>query len=366
MDSDEWMLAPASARLARRQYLKALLRHHWMTAASWGIYLSMAALYFAFRMEPSEVPVKKVLALVQVLGSFVLLLVPVAVYMLSSVPLDAGPGIAGLAFRCLKLFGFYSLALWLIGYIGDELYTWVLSHPVDAAVIAVSLAIVWMIAHFSGAFPTSAESSARISGFVTAGPVETPTERDIQYAAAHEAGHALVYAALGRLPSDVMVVLHARSDAGGVLGCVSAIRDTHQLTEKAFAEWYMLVFLAGQLGESVLRGESTLGGSSDHQRWLEVARIYLSNHYRGVYYVAPQSMFEQAQNDAKLESLKVEQVAALRKFFDLNYEVFKQLADRLLEARLMGREQLIPFLRRVQLPPGFPLPLGPFKTFEAE
>lgn len=73
--------------------------------------------------------------------------------------------------------------------------------------------------------------------------------------------------------------------------------------------------------------------------------------------------FEREQNETKLEALQAEQLAMLRTLFDVNTEVFKHLADTLLETRTMGREDLIPFLSRVKLPDGFPLPFGPFETF---
>jgi len=53
----------------------------------------------------------------------------------------------------------------------------------------------------------------------------------------------------------------------------------------------------------------------------------------------------------------------LRHLFDLNAEVFKQLADTLLEKRELGRDDLIPILGLVVLPVGFPLPFGPFERF---
>ena len=56
----------------------------------------------------------------------------------------------------------------------------------------------------------------------------------------------------------------------------------------------------------------------------------------------------------------------LRTLFDANAEVFKQLADTLLETRTMGRDDLIPFLSRVKLPDSFPLPFGPFAQFSAQ
>ena len=112
-----------------------------------------------------------------------------------------------------------------------------------------------------------------------------------------------------------------------------------------------------------MQGSSTLGSSNDHMRWLATARNYLANHYRGMFYLEPQNKFEQEQNEIKLEALQAEQLTLLRHLFDLNAEVFKQLADTLLEKRELGRDDLIPILGLVVLPVGFPLPFGPFERF---
>jgi hypothetical protein len=56
----------------------------------------------------------------------------------------------------------------------------------------------------------------------------------------------------------------------------------------------------------------------------------------------------------------------LSQLFDLNADVFKELAGSLLEKRTLAREELIAFLARVKLPEGFPLPFGAFEAFSTE
>lgn len=48
--------------------------------------------------------------------------------------------------------------------------------------------------------------------------------------------------------------------------------------------------------------------------------------------------------------------AILRLFFNLNAGALKDLAESLLEKRIIGRDGIIPFLREVKLPEGFPCP----------
>jgi hypothetical protein len=93
----------------------------------------------------------------------------------------------------------------------------------------------------------------------------------------------------------------------------------------------MLVFFAGKLGEAVIHGKSTLGNSNDHVRWLGVARSYLANHYRGMYYAEPQNKFEQEKNEAKRERDLNDKEALLLDGWTKNYPELRA-AYRLKEA----------------------------------
>jgi hypothetical protein len=75
-----------------------------------------------------------------------------------------------------------------------------------------------------------------------------------------------------------------------------------------------------------------------------------------MFYLKPQNGWEQKQNEAKLEALQADQVAMLSRLFKLNADVLKQLANSLLEKWTINRDELIPFLSRVQFPEGFPRP----------
>ena len=87
-----------------------------------------------------------------------------------------------------------------------------------------------------------------------------------------------------------------------------------------------------------------------------MARNYLANHYRGIYYVEPHNRLEQEQNEDKLEALWADQIVTLRELFKLNADVFNQLADTPLEMRTVGRDDILPFLTRLKLPNVFPIP----------
>ena len=363
-----WRFSTNAERAAGVRQITQFFQEQWMTATEWGVYITMCAYFWLSRSEPSEPAVRQVLSHVKTFGLVAVLVVPVITSMISTARWRSWSSVARLASQFLRILAWYLLALWLIGQRGDDLYKWALTHPNDAAIGAAALAIVCMVVHFGVRSIGWIEEHRQIVRPVAmvAGVVAKPTARDNRYTSAHEAGHALVYAALGDLPADVKLAVNDRPDEHGALGFVTGICSEHRLEEKSFAEWYMLAFLAGKFGEATRHGESTLGSSNDHLRWLGVARSYLANHYRGMYYAEPQNKFEQEQNEEKLEALQAEQLATLRTFFDLNSEVFKQLADTVLEMRTMGRDDLIPYLRQVELPDGFPLPYGPFETFAPE
>jgi len=360
----EFMLCSSDTRKARWEQAKSLARENRGSAVCIGALLALMGLAYSNLQTPEEPFVLQVRTMVEVFGLLPVIMVPAFRDVLFTVSTGAFHTISSVVNRLVWGMTAYTLALWLIGAAGDEVYRWATTNPNETMVMATSFVICWGIL-FVGSGHAATPPIAR-GGMSAAGVpmvLRKPTARDNLYTAAHEAGHALVYAALGGLPRDLKLVVNERADEEGTLGFVTGISSAHHLEEKTFAEWYMLVFLAGKFGEAAMHGESTLGSSSDHLRWIRAARNYLSNHYRGMFYTEPQNKLEQEQNDVKLEALQIEQLEALRKFFDLNIEVFKSLTDTLLEKRSMDRDDLIPFLSRVNLPDGFPLPFGPFKQF---
>lgn len=365
----DWLFSTKAERQVRIRQTIVFLRENWMTVTKWAMYALMCSYFFGSQAEPLETAVKQVVSLVRTFGIIAVFIVPTITFTIGKATCGSWSLAAGLFSRFLKGLALYSMALWLLGQNGDALYKWVLAYPKDAAIGASSLTIVWMIVCFSSRSTYGSESIARLPAMAAMAPVFVESEstaRDKRYTAAHEAGHTLVCAALGALPPDVKLVANDRPDHNGVHGFLAGIKSEHRLEEKTFAEWHMLVFLAGKTGEARIMGESTIGSTNDHARWVNMARQYLSNHYRGMFYPEPQNEFEQKLNEEKLSALQTEQLAMLNRLFELNSDVFKELAEVLLEKRTLARDEIIPFLGRVQLPEGFPLPFGPFKTFSAE
>ncbi len=345
----------------RKQFGDWLVRNSALVARM-VVLLSVTAFAFGARQIPDEVFVQQVLLLVQPLGMAVI----IASVLFNAVRVIIEPEYQHSMTGVMTSLAAYAVALWLIGKFGDEVYRYALANPNMAQAAAVAVVICWVILCCGAPLSTSkvvAFESAAVAGSSIRSKI---TARDTQYIAAHEAGHALTYAALGGLPYDVRVVVNEQADSAGVLGLVTGIGNPHRLEEKSFVEWYMHVLLAGTLGETIMHCSSTLGSTGDHRQWLAAARSFLANQYRGIYYTEPQSKFEQEHNEAKLEALRAEQLATLRKLFDLNAQAYRQLVNALLEKRALSRDDLIAILERVVLPEGFPLPFGSFARFERD
>ena len=321
------------------------LASNWATATRMAILLAVMVVAYGTRRQPTELPVQQVLLIVQTFGLFFILAVPV-IRVFSRLG-DMVDGLIGTMGRAVWSLTGYAVALWVIGEFGDEVYRWSSADPREAVVVVIALVICWIISRLGSApaAPSPVAFDYPPGGVAALAPFRRKaTARDSRYIAAHEAGHALVYAALGTLPPNVKLTVHEQPDANGALGFITGIEHPHRLEEKEFVEWFMLVLLAGKLAESRLQGSSTMGSSNDHMRWVAAARGYLANHYRGMFYLEPQNKFEQEANEAKLEALQAEQLAMLSMLFDLNAEVYQKLAETLLERRVLARDELTPIL----------------------
>lgn len=358
---------PPPPRSAWRELVALRLRWQRIARVSkWAACVVGTLVLMSARSQPTLPAVAQVYTLVQNFGMLGVLFMPALVMLGKSASAADKLGDATRSF--LAGLWAYAMVLWLMGIEGDALYTSVQANPERATVIAVTAALVLLIqtTGFRLGLETHAAEDEEIPPHNTlrptgepSGPKAQPTARDLPYIAAHEAAHALVYAALDRLPDDMRLVISDGAADGAPLGYVTGVVSPHQLEERTFAQWSMLVFLAGKLGEARLRGESTLGSASDHARWLRVACSYLSSHYDGIFYREPQSDLELVSNERKLYDLQDHQLRQLKQFFEINHEVLKDLAQTLLAQRTVQREQLMTFLERVTLPEGFPRPALP-------
>lgn len=347
------------------------IKENFAGVVKYSILVSITAFFFGAHEKSSDPTVAQIQQLVEIFGLFLVLMYPMFTGFFRTIVNGDYSSMMPSVGRVITGIAVYSLVLWAVGQFGVEMKEWIITNPNEAAVAGVSFLLVWFILKLSSGAQYSYAANIERGGTAGSAMVGTRvlpknTERDIKYTAAHESGHALVYAALGCLPPGIELVIKDNGGIDGSLGYISGINSDHQLNEKTFSEWLMLVLLAGKYGESFAFGENTLGSTNDHQRWLNLAKTYLSNHFDGIFYSDPQSKFEQELNEEKLEKLQCSQNTMLQTLFSDNAQVFESLSGELLEKRTMGRDELMPHLSRVVLPDDFPMPLGAFNEFSSE
>ena len=361
-----WFFLSSDERKGRIQKSFEYLKDNSAFVVKYCVLIFLIVFFFSAHEKPSDPLLSQIQQMVEVFALLAVLILPVF-----RVIVDGGYlSIAYYTGRVISGIAAYSVVLWMIGQYGVDTKEWIISNPNEAAITGVSFLLVWFILKFSTglhySYTGNIERRSASASMAVIGVLPKPTERDNKYTAAHESGHALVYASLGCLPPRIELVIKDNGGTDGSLGYISGINSDHQLNEKTFSEWLMLVLLAGKIGETFAFGTNTLGSANDHRRWLELARSYLSNHFDGIFYADPQNRFEQEKNEEKLEDLQRQQRAMLEKLFSENAEVFENLSNALLKKKRLGRDDLIPFLSQVHIPKGFPLPLGDFDKFNNE
>jgi hypothetical protein len=188
------------------------------------------------------------------------------------------------------------------------------------------------------------------------------THDDIQRAAVHESGHALVYAALGAMHPKFKISLN-HIGKNGILGFVTRFEHRNRLVPISFLEWQMLVALAGKEAEMVMLNSHNGGSESDYAGWYELANEYFMSNHGGIYYAKPKNEFEHEENKEKIESLQFEQRALLYDFFTMNLDIIKSLSGLLIESRTLSGVEVSSLFSQVEFPENFPMPLGNFNEF---
>lgn len=345
-------------------------KNHAISLFEYGFKLFIICIFLGMSETPKEPDIAEIQKYVKVFGLLAIYCYPLIYVFTHKLTLADRPHLLHVFNRFILAMIFYSVVLWLIGLFGSDIKNWVIVHPDEAIVLAVSFILVSLI--LKPFFSSASISTPGVGIGVATGfsaqikPSITLTEQDRRYACAHEAGHALVYAALGRLPPGMEVVVCDQDKGVGSLGHVSALMSSHQLNDKVYFDWKMHVYLAGQMGEMIAFGKNTIGAAGDLSRWLDIARAYHSNHFEGIFYNDPKNKMEQEANEAKLYLLKQKQKDMLAQLFQVNEAVFNDLRESLFEKKVITKEDLLPLLSRVVLPEGFPLPIGSFEQFSED
>lgn len=262
----------------------------------------------------------------------------------------------------IKAIACYFGVLWLLGHYGDEALRAAISSPESAAqyllVVLLLAGVLWVS---NGRNRTISGYEYLISkGYATSSLQRNtllPSTRDKKYTAAHESAHAMCFAALKVLPSDLHVVINERPDCQNLLGYVHGLNE-RCLHSKALTEWFMIMLLAGREGEALISNkpsEVTLGAVGDLARWQALAHEYLQMQDYGIYYCEPRTLQEQQRNELAQAALLREQLKLLTEFLTMNKQVHAEISECLLDRQRMNRDELIPFFEKVEFPSGFPI-----------
>lgn len=214
-------------------------------------------------------------------------------------------------------------------------------------------------------FDLFTELDRRVSGFPVSESTPESSQlfhrtstRDIAVTCAHEAGHALLFAALPKV-SDQFIIKVLETPDNGTLGYVGgySLGDEY-LPTKCFMEWSMLMLLSGRAAEQATFGVTTFGAGADYKKWQLYARLYLGSGYgRWLdYNCEAKTQEEHVANSVVVNALLDSQIDWLLKLFEVNREVLMDLAAMLRERRTLNKSDTEPFWARVMLPEDCPRP----------
>ena len=266
-----------------------------------------------------------------------------------------------LVYAPLKALQLITCVLLVIDLSGDDLYAQAMADPQSVLALAIATIVAAFVLTW---LPRPSGKALQISGTPMASTLFSQmTAHDTRHVAVHEAGHALLYAALGSIPSNIKVSVGAFEDS---LGRINTIRSQHQLNTPAYVEWLLLTYLAGREAERSLCGVATLGSANDLSHWFDVASAYLENQCGELYFTSAKTPEEERHNTLTLTRLMTQQTQQLHQFFALNAKVLADLAATLEHKKCLDHDGLVQVLAQVQLPAEFPRPLGDFEVFGRE
>jgi hypothetical protein len=248
---------------------------------------------------------------------------------------------------------------WVIGLVGDSVYHSVKESPELGAMLVAMVPILYVIEHLASGFSSqnSVGQSAKAAGQVALLARNTKlTSRDLSYIKVHEAGHVLIFAALDKIPANLSVSIKQRHDMESWLGRVTYGEILDRLDFQETLYWHMLLCLAGQEAERHTFSNLSAGSGSDYEKWHRLAKEYLSNHYRGIYYINTEDPWEAEHNTTAVRNLLSEQRKLLTAFFASNASILAKIAHLLGEQQRLTAKKLQQMFQGAQFPPQFPRP----------
>lgn len=186
------------------------------------------------------------------------------------------------------------------------------------------------------------------------------TESEVRRTAVHEAGHALLYAAMPSLPENFVVkVFWDLGPNDRYRGFVRSAANCQTAQVESVSHWKMLFDLAGTVAEKIVYGVRADGAIEDNTRWTRAAQEYLACGYGEVYFEEPATELEAECNQRALNRLKSAHYEVLETFLDANRALLDELAERLLTVGELDHKGIAPYLARVTFTQAVrPLPTG--------
>ncbi|KWN06350.1 hypothetical protein WT83_27080 [Burkholderia territorii] len=174
------------------------------------------------------------------------------------------------------------------------------------------------------------------------------TESEVRRTAVHEAGHALLYAAMPSLPENFVVkVFWDLGPNDRYRGFVRSAANCQTAQVESVSHWKMLFDLAGTVAEKIVYGVRADGAVEDNTRWTRAAQEYLACGYGEVYFEEPATELEAECNQRALNRLKSAHYEVLETFLDANRALLDELADRLVTDGELDHKGIAPYLAQV-------------------
>lgn len=240
-------------------------------------------------------------------------------------------------------------SMWFVSAFGNAIYDYFNENPIELAALIASFALCSLGTVIAFVFGKMTSQLAwNIQHFLR----PAFSKRDSQTAAIHEAGHAMLFAAVDEIPGYVKVIAKPSE-----LGLAATIGTglKHQVATSNEYHWAMLCCLAGQAAEKFKLGIIHDGSRQSYENWMDAAKRFLSQQPERIFYPSPTNTLEIEHNNQALLALREQHLGLLQQYFSLNSTAFDALCETLRKQKHVNGMQLRKLLANIQLPDGFPI-----------
>lgn len=174
------------------------------------------------------------------------------------------------------------------------------------------------------------------------------SEKDIDIASAHEAGHLMAVHSLSDLLNTVSVSI---GSVGISLGRVQySYLKPRKLYQKDVIEREMLISIAGSVAEEMVFNTTTTGSVSDMRIWESYARDYLINYSEEYFYVTPSIDKEVEHNNYLLNQLKEKHKDIVLNYLKSNINIYNEIYSEIKEKHSIEHERVMTYFKRIDNP----------------